>query len=120
MEKYKKQISARITWAGKILRKTSLDELPQLWNVLKGDMSLVGPRPHPIYEIKKYQLWYYKRLQVLPGITGLSKIHLRCTPVNYDEAMRYDIRYAENWNLMLDIKIILYTIPMVLLLKNSY
>ena len=120
VEKYKKQISARITWAGKILRKTSLDELPQLWNVLKGDMSLVGPRPHPIYEIKKYQLWYYKRLQVLPGITGLSKIHLRCTPVNYDEAMRYDIRYAENWNLMLDIKIILYTIPMVLLLKNSY
>jgi len=120
VEKYKKQINARITWAGKILRKTSLDELPQLWNVLRGDMSLVGPRPHPVYETEKYQLWYFKRLQVLPGITGLSKIHLRCTPVNYDEAMRYDIRYAANWNLLSDIKIILYTIPRVLLLKNSY
>ena len=120
VEKYKKQINARITWAGKILRKTSLDELPQLWNVLKGDMSLVGPRPHPTYEMEKYQLWYYKRLQVLPGITGLSKIHLRCTPLNYDEAMRYDIRYVANWNLLSDIIIILYTIPRVLLLKNSY
>ena len=81
VEKYKKQINARITWAGKILRKTSLDELPQLWNVLRGDMSLVGPRPHPVYETEKYQLWYYKRLQVLPGITGLSKINFGCTLV---------------------------------------
>ena len=120
VEKYKKQINARITWAGKFLRKTSLDELPQLWNVLKGDMSLVGPRPHPKYELKKYQLWYYRRLQVRPGMTGLSKIYIRCTPENYDEAMRYDIRYTENWNLLLDIKILLRTIPMVLFLKNSY
>ena len=107
---YKNQIDQRITRVGAFIRKTSIDELPQFINVLLGDMSLVGPRPHPIYEVELYKYWYYHRLQVKPGLTGLSKIKLRCTPENYCEAMRYDLRYVNNWSLMLDFEIILISL----------
>jgi len=117
---YKAQVDQRKTFIGKILRKTSLDELPQLFNVLRGDMSLVGPRPHPVYEVEKYKLWQYRRITMKPGITGLSKINVRCTPENYDEAMRFDLRYVENWSLLLDLKILLKTIPLVICGKGAH
>jgi lipopolysaccharide/colanic/teichoic acid biosynthesis glycosyltransferase len=112
---FKTFIAQRTTRLGCFLRKTSLDELPQFINVLRGEMSLVGPRPHPIYEVENYKEWYYLRMSVKPGITGLSKISIRCTPDNYDEAMRLDLRYVDKWSLWLDFKIIVKTIPMVIL-----
>jgi len=113
--KFKTYIDQRTTPLGNLLRKTSLDELPQFINVIRGEMSLVGPRPHPIYEVENYKEWHYRRISVKPGITGLSKIYVRCTPENYDEAMRFDLRYVDNWSLWLDFKILLKTIPMVIL-----
>ena len=112
---FKTYIDQRTTSLGSLLRKTSLDELPQFINVLRGEMCLVGPRPHPIYEVESYKDWHYRRMSVKPGITGLSKIYVRCTPENYDEAMRFDLRYVDNWSLWLDFKILLKTIPIVIL-----
>ena len=120
VEDYKNQIDNRVTGIGKFIRKTSIDELPQLFNILFGDMSLVGPRPHPIYEVELYKKWQFRRLLVKPGLTGLSKLKVRCSPDNYDEAMRYDLRYVDHWSLKFDFKIILKTIPHLLLfLKNG-
>lgn len=99
----------RVTRVGKFLRKTSLDELPQLLNVLKGDMSLVGPRPALPYEVAAYQTWHRRRvLQVKPGITGLWQVTGRST-VKFDEMVRLDLRYATSWSPLLDIKILLRT-----------
>jgi len=103
----------RITRVGKFIRSTSIDELPQLFNVLKREMSLVGPRPVPIYEAEKYKLWQSERLRVLPGITGLWQVSGR-SRVSFDEQLRLDIRYIRNQSLLTDIKILLYTIPAVL------
>lgn len=118
--KYKHQIDHRITKIGRFIRKTSIDELPQLLNVLLGNMSLVGPRPHPVYEVELYKNWYYRRLLVKPGLTGLSKLNLRCTPENYEEAMRYDIRYVDQWSLKEDLKIIFKTIPSLFMKNGAY
>ena len=115
VSEFKTYINQRTTPIGNFLRKTSLDELPQLINVLRGEMSLVGPRPHPIYEVENYREWYYRRLSIKPGITGLSKICVRCTPENYDEAIKFDLQYIDNWSLWLDLKILLRTIPAVFL-----
>ena len=112
-------VDSKTTKVGRFLRTTSLDELPQLLNILKGDMSLVGPRPHPVYEVKEYKEWYKRRLDVKPGLTGWSKLNLRCTPKNYEEAILYDLWYVDNWNLILDIRIILRTIPFVLSMKDA-
>ncbi len=117
---YKDQIEQRITLIGKILRKTSLDELPQLFNVLIGNMSLVGPRPHPVYEVALYKNWNYRRLLAKPGLTGFSKIRVRCTPENYSEAMRYDIRYVDHYSLLQDIKIILKTALFIFSNNGAY
>jgi lipopolysaccharide/colanic/teichoic acid biosynthesis glycosyltransferase len=103
----------RVTRVGRILRKTSLDELPQLMNVLKGEMSLVGPRPFPTYEVAEYQASHYARLAALPGITGLWQVKGRCQ-VSFDEMIDMDIEYIHNQSLWLDIKILLLTIPAVL------
>lgn len=98
----------RITRAGKFLRKYSLDELPQLWNVLKGDMSLVGPRPHPIDDFAKYDLEHLRRLDVKPGITGLWQVTARQDP-SFEKNLRLDLEYIDRWNLLLDFKILLKT-----------
>jgi lipopolysaccharide/colanic/teichoic acid biosynthesis glycosyltransferase len=103
----------RVTRVGRILRKTSLDELPQLWNVLKGDMSLVGPRPVPTYEVAEYQPWHRERLAALPGITGFWQVKGRCQ-VSFEEQIRMDIEYIRNWSLWLDVKLLFFTIPAVL------
>ncbi|MCI0512358.1 sugar transferase [candidate division KSB1 bacterium] len=117
---YKQQIDQRITWIGKILRRTSIDELPQLINVLRGEMSLVGPRPHPLYEVALYKSWNFRRLLVKPGLTGFSKIKVRCTPENYKEAMRYDIRYVDQHSLFQDLKILARTIPALIFSDSAY
>lgn len=103
----------RITKIGKILRRTSLDELPQFLNVLKGDMSIVGPRPPIPYEVENYELWHRKRLDMKPGITGLWQVSGR-NRLTFDEMVRIDIFYIENWSLWLDLKIILLTLPAML------
>jgi exopolysaccharide biosynthesis polyprenyl glycosylphosphotransferase len=103
----------RVTRVGRFLRRTSLDELPQLWNVLMGEMSLVGPRPGLPAEVAAYEPWHRRRLEVLPGMTGLSQT-LGRSDLSWDEIVRLDIYYAENWTLGMDLRIMLQTVPAVL------
>ena len=103
----------RRTRVGRWLRKTSLDELPQLYNVLSGEMSLVGPRPHLPEEILRYQPWHRKRLEVVPGLTGLPQVSGRSN-LSFDETAFLDLYYIQNWSLSLDIMILLRTVPHVL------
>ena len=103
----------RVTRVGTRLRKYSLDELPQLWNVLKGDMSLVGPRPPIAAEVQQYEVSHLKRLDVLPGMTGLWQVEARQDP-SFDNYISLDTAYVENWNLMLDLRILARTIGVVL------
>ena len=106
---YKLTNDKRVTRVGKFLRRTSLDELPQFFNVLKGDMSLVGPRPSVPYELEAYQTWHRRRvLDFKPGITGLWQVNGR-SRVRFDEMVRLDLRYASTWSLWLDFKILLRT-----------
>lgn len=119
LEKYVEYLDNKTTKVGRFLRTTSLDELPQLYNVIIGDMSLVGPRPHPVYEVKEYKEWYKRRLNVKPGLTGWSKLNLRCTPKNYEEAILYDLWYVDHWNISLDLRILLLTIPFVIFSKDA-
>ena len=100
----------RVTRIGKILRRSSLDELPQLLNVFIGDMSIVGPRPPIEYEVEEYELWHRKRLDMKPGITGLWQVSGR-NRLTFDEMVRADIYYIENWSLLLDIRILFLTLP---------
>ena len=103
----------RVTSLGRFLRKYSLDELPQFWNVLKGDMSLVGPRPHPLEDVEQYGTGHEQRLEVTPGITGLWQVTARENP-SFETCMQLDLGYIRNWSLLLDFKILLQTIPAVL------
>jgi lipopolysaccharide/colanic/teichoic acid biosynthesis glycosyltransferase len=106
---YKLTADPRITPVGRFLRNTSLDELPQFFNVLSGEMSLVGPRPPVVYEFKRYDLWHRQRLLAAkPGITGLWQVDGR-SRVKFDEMVRLDIRYARYWSLWLDLRILLET-----------
>jgi exopolysaccharide biosynthesis polyprenyl glycosylphosphotransferase len=106
---YKLTEDKRITTVGRIIRRTSLDELPQFFNVLWGDMSLVGPRPPIPYEVEAYDIWHRRRvLEAKPGITGLWQVHGR-SRVAFDEMVRLDLRYARNWSPWLDLKILLQT-----------
>ena len=110
----------RITRIGKILRRTSLDELPQFLNVLKGEMSLVGPRPPLAYEYKEYDLWHRRRvLEVKPGITGLWQVNGR-SRVSFNEMVRLDLRYARSWSLLLDLRILFKTPLAVLFGDGAY
>ncbi|MEP6704298.1 MAG: sugar transferase, partial [Acidobacteriota bacterium] len=102
----------RVTRTGRWLRRSSLDELPQLFNVLNGDMSVVGPRPPIPYEVEGYDLWHRKRLDMKPGITGLWQVSGR-NRLTFDEMVRTDLYYIENWSLWLDLKIIFLTLPAV-------
>jgi lipopolysaccharide/colanic/teichoic acid biosynthesis glycosyltransferase len=106
---YKLANDTRVTRIGKFLRQTSLDELPQLFNVIKGEMSLVGPRPPIPYELAAYQTWHRRRLlQAKPGITGLWQVAGR-SKVKFDDMVRLDLRYAASWSPWLDLKILLRT-----------
>ena len=104
---------ARVTKAGKFLRRTSLDELPQFLNVLRGEMSVVGARPPIPYEVEEYDIWHRKRLDMKPGITGLWQVSGR-NRLTFDEMVKIDLYYIENWSLWLDLKIILLTLPAIL------
>ncbi len=103
----------RVTPLGRMLRKYSLDELPQLWNVLKGDMSLVGPRPPLKSELARYEYWQRRRLSVKPGITCLWQVNGRNAVSDFNEWVRLDVEYIDNWSLGLDLKILMETIPAV-------
>jgi lipopolysaccharide/colanic/teichoic acid biosynthesis glycosyltransferase len=100
----------RVTAVGRILRKTSLDELPQLFNVLRGDMSLVGPRPSMPYEVDVYKPWHFRRLEVLPGITGLAQIRGRSS-LSFRDIVEIDLAYIESRTILLDLTILLKTVP---------
>lgn len=103
----------RVTPLGRFLRKYSLDELPQFWNVLKGDMSLVGPRPHPLEDVEQYGPGHEQRLEVMPGMTGLWQVTARENP-SFETCMQLDVGYIRQWSLWLDFRILLRTIPAVL------
>jgi exopolysaccharide biosynthesis polyprenyl glycosylphosphotransferase len=116
---YKLAADARVTRVGHMLRRLSLDELPQLLNVLRGDMSVVGPRPPIPYEVEAYDLWHRKRLDMKPGLTGLWQVSGR-NRLPFDEMVRLDLYYIENWSLLLDLKIILRTLPVMLRGDDAY
>jgi exopolysaccharide biosynthesis polyprenyl glycosylphosphotransferase len=100
----------RVTRSGRLLRRTSLDELPQLWNVIRGDMSLVGPRPALAREVETYDLWHRRRLSMKPGITGLWQVTARRS-TQFDDRAQLDLSYIDRWSLWLDLKILARTIP---------
>jgi exopolysaccharide biosynthesis polyprenyl glycosylphosphotransferase len=110
---FKMSQDPRITQLGKVLRRYSFDELPQFWNVLKGDMSLVGPRPHPVDDFQKYDLEDFRRLDVKPGITGLWQVSARQDP-SFKTSMDLDLEYIESWGLWTDARILWSTIPAVM------
>lgn len=117
---YKLRSDPRITPLGRLLRRTSLDELPQFWNVLKGEMSLVGPRPALVYEVECYDVWHRRRvLEVKPGITGLWQVRGR-SRTTFDEMVRLDLKYARTWSLWLDLKIILQTPKAIVSGEGAY
>lgn len=110
----------RVTSVGKFLRKTSLDELPQFWNVLRGEMSLVGPRPPVPYEFKIYDIWHRRRvIEVKPGVTGLWQVSGR-SRTSFDDMVRLDLRYTQSWSLWLDLKILMATPRAVLTGEGAY
>ncbi len=116
---FKLKDDPRRTRVGKIIRKTSIDEIPQLLNVLKGDMSLVGPRPPLASEVAQYEEWEKGRLEVRPGMTGLWQVRGR-SELDFDEMVLLDLYYIENWSLRLDLQILLQTIPAVLFSRGAY
>jgi exopolysaccharide biosynthesis polyprenyl glycosylphosphotransferase len=115
---FKLDCDPRVTRVGRFIRRYSLDELPQLWNVLRGDMSLVGPRPHPVDEVNHYELQHFRRLDVKPGITGLWQVTARKHP-SFELNMHLDLTYIENWNLLLDLRILLSTVRVLFMPEGS-
>lgn len=116
---FKMDDDPRITKVGKFIRKTSIDELPQFWNVLKGEMSLVGTRPPTVDEFEKYDLHHKNRLSFKPGITGMWQANGRSDITDFEEVVRLDSEYIENWSLMLDIKLLLKTVLGVIFKKGA-
>ena len=110
---YKLVVDPRVTKVGRFLRSWSLDELPQLWNVLRGDMSLVGPRPVIEYEVEQYPDWYLRRFAVKPGLTGLWQVSGR-NERTYEEMVRFDVEYAERRSLWMDLRILARTAIVVM------
>src|SRR5262245_18517819 len=109
----------RVTRLGRVLRKLSIDELPQLWNVLRGDMSLVGPRPPLPEEVERYTDRQAQRLSVVPGITGLWQVSGRSSIRDFDKWLELDLLYASSWTLGMDLKILLRTIIVVVLTRGA-
>jgi len=115
---FKSSRDPRVTVIGKIIRRFSIDELPQVFNVLRGDMSLVGPRPPLPEEVARYERWQRRRLSMKPGMTCLWQISGR-NEVSFDDWMKLDLTYIDNWSLLLDLKILLKTVPVVLLGRGA-
>lgn len=115
---FKNANDPRITRVGRFLRKTSLDELPQFWNVLKGEMSLVGTRPPTPDEVERYEIPQWQRLDIKPGMTGEWQVNGRSSVTSFEDVVRLDLKYQENWSLMYDIKLIIKTI-LVIFNKNA-
>lgn len=116
---FKMKNDPRVNWVGKILRRTSLDELPQLWNVLRGEMSLVGPRPLPLREAERIQPWQRQRLRMRPGITGLWQVSGRSEITDFEELARMDLEYIHSWSFSKDLFILLKTAYVVLRGKGA-
>jgi lipopolysaccharide/colanic/teichoic acid biosynthesis glycosyltransferase len=116
---FKMSNDPRVTRLGALLRRTSFDELPQLWNVLRGDMSLVGPRPPLPTEVARYERWQRRRLSMKPGLTCLWQANGR-NQINFEEWMRLDMEYIDTWSLAKDLKIILRTIPAVFFTRGAH
>ncbi len=110
----------RITRVGKVLRAYSLDELPQLFNVVMGEMSLVGPRPLPLRDVEKFSQHHHIRQEVLPGITGLWQISGRSDIVDFEEAYQLDLTYINRWSILLDLQILVKTVGVVLRKSGAY
>ena len=110
----------RVTKVGKFIRKTSIDELPQLFNVIKGDMSLVGTRPPTVDEVSKYERGQWRRISIKPGVTGLWQISGRNSITDFDEVVELDLRYIDNWSLSADIAILIKTVGVLLTRKGAY
>ncbi|MCC0178513.1 sugar transferase [Waterburya agarophytonicola K14] len=117
---FKNANDPRITCLGKFLRRTSLDEFPQFWNVLRGDMSLVGTRPPTVDEVQNYQIHHWERLKVKPGITGEWQVHGRSMIKDFEEIVKLDLRYQCQWSIVYDLKLILRTIKIVLNRQGAY
>jgi lipopolysaccharide/colanic/teichoic acid biosynthesis glycosyltransferase len=109
----------RVTRVGNVLRKLSLDEVPQVLNVLRGEMSLVGPRPLPLRDYVQLEPWHRKRYNVLPGITGLWQVSGRIN-LSFDDLVRLDFYYLDNWSIWLDISILAKTLPAVFARRGAY
>lgn len=116
---FKMENDPRITKVGKFIRKTSIDELPQFYNVLKGDMSLVGTRPPTADEFEKYNQYYRRRISMTPGLTGMWQVSGRSEIENFDDVVKYDLEYIDNWSLLLDIKILFKTVWVVVAGRGS-
>jgi lipopolysaccharide/colanic/teichoic acid biosynthesis glycosyltransferase len=116
---FKIQNDPRVTLVGKFLRMTSLDEVPQFWNVLKGDMSLVGTRPPTPDEVEQYENWHRRRISIKPGITGLWQVSGRNKIDDFDDVVKLDLQYIDSWSLGLDVRILLKTVWVVLARKGS-
>jgi len=116
---YKLTRDPRVTWVGQFLRRTSLDELPQLFNVLRGEMSLVGPRPPLPYELEHYQDWHKRRLSIRPGITGLWQVSGRSS-VPFDEMVLLDVYYIEHRSTLMDLRIMAKTLPVMFNGSGAY
>ena len=117
---FKIERDPRLTKVGAFLRKTSLDELPQLWNVLRGDMSLVGTRPPTVDEVAKYKQSHWRRISIRPGITGMWQVNGRSDVVDFEEVVSLDKKYIDEWSLGMDIKLLLQTVGVVFQHKGSY
>jgi exopolysaccharide biosynthesis polyprenyl glycosylphosphotransferase len=117
---FKLKDDPRVTRVGQVLRQYSLDELPQLFNVLLGEMSLVGPRPLPVRDVNNFEGHHYVRHEVLPGITGLWQVSGRSNISNFEEVIQLDLAYIQNWSLGLDLKILLKTVKVVLNKTGAY
>ncbi len=116
---FKMRDDPRVTGVGRLLRRSSLDELPQLWNVLRGEMSLIGPRPALPEEVARYEPWHCRRLEVMPGAAGLAQA-LGRSDMSFDEQVRLDIYYAENWSISMDLRVFLMILPVVLSGRGAY